>query len=145
MTWINPCVCWAILAANVRPVWGRFDHQRPSFDAAHLWTLLSMAALLITVVIVMYRSRERSRREFETDSPRRLFGELSNAHRLSWSSRRLLKRLAAAHGVSPPTAVFVEPARFDTANLPPDLEKSADRIQSLRKQLFGPPQEAVAS
>lgn len=132
----TPWASWAILAASVRPVWGRFDHQRPGFDAAHLWTLLSMAALLITVVIVMYRSRERSKREFETDSPPRLFGELCHAHRLPWSSRRLLKRLAAAHGVSPPSALFVEPAHFDTAKLPAGLENSAAQVQRLREQLF---------
>lgn len=128
---------WALLAANARPVWGRFDHRRPGFDAAHLWTLLSMAALFITVVIVMYRSRERSKQEFEVDSPRRLFQELCRAHRLPWSSRRLLKRLAAARSVSPPATLFVEPAYFDAANLPPALQRSASQIQSLHRQLFG--------
>jgi hypothetical protein len=127
---------WELIASNTRPIWGRFDHERPEFDNADLWTLVSMAALLIAVAVVAYRSSQRRKQEFTHDSPRQLFRELCRAHRLPLASRRLLKRLAAARHVADPAMLFVNSGHFETANLPENLNPSADEIRKLHERLF---------
>jgi hypothetical protein len=126
-----------LIASSVRPIWGRFDHERFEIEAAHLWMLVSIGALLIAVAVVAYRSSRRRKREFTHESPQRLFRELCRAHGLSFASRRLLKRLAVARGVPNPAILFVDSAHFDAASLPTSLEPMADQIRSLRNQLFG--------
>jgi hypothetical protein len=125
-----------LLAVNARPIWGRFDHERPSFDSTHLWTLVSVAALLIAIAIVVYRSSQRRKQEFTHHSPRRLFRDLCRAHRLPLRSRQLLKRLAFAHGVKEPETLFVNSSYFDAANLPASLRPAADEIRTLHNRLF---------
>jgi hypothetical protein len=123
-----------ILAA--RSVWGRFDHERPRFDATHMWTILSIAALVVGLAVVSYRSSRRARREFDVDSATKLFRELCRAHRLSFGNRQLLKRLAAARSLSDPALLFVEPRHFDITHLPDQLRQSAEQIRRLRDRLF---------
>jgi hypothetical protein len=127
----------ALIASSVRPIWGRFDHERPKFETSDMWMLVSIAALLITAAVVAHRSSRRGQREFTHDSPRLLFWELCRAHKLPLASRRLLKRLAAAHGVSDPAILFVNSTHFDPASLPANLQPAADQIRTLRNQLFG--------
>jgi hypothetical protein len=126
----------ALIAANARPIWGRFDHERPRFDSADVWLLVSASALLIAMAVITYRSSRRRKQEFTHDSPRRLFRELCRRHCLPLASRRLLKRLAAAHGVSDPAILFVNSTHFDAASLPVSLAPMADQIRTLRNQLF---------
>jgi hypothetical protein len=125
-----------IMIVTVRPIWGRFDHERPRFDATHVWTILSLVALIIGLAVVSYRSSRRTKRHFDVDSPTRLFRELCRAHRLSFGKRRLLKRLAAVRSLSEPALLFVEPRHFDIAHLPDELRQSAEEIWRLRDRLF---------
>jgi hypothetical protein len=124
----------AVLA--VRPIWGRFDHERPRFDAEHLWTILSIVALVVGFAVVSYRSSQRAKRPFDVDKSTKLFRELCRAHRLSFGNRRLLKRLAAARNLSEPTLLFVEPRHFEIGQLPDGLCRYADEIRMLRDCLF---------
>jgi hypothetical protein len=128
---------FGLLASNVQPIWGRFDHQRATLESTHLWTLLSITALLIATAIVAYRSSQRRKRQFTHDSPRRLFRELCRAHGLPLASRRLLKRVAAARGIPDPTMLFVISSHFDTTSLPENLRPKANEIRALRNQLYG--------
>jgi hypothetical protein len=128
---------WLIVAGQeYRAVWGRFDHEKPGFTTTHLWTLLSLAALLIATLVVAYRSSRRNKLEFTSDSSRRLFRELCRAHRLTWANRRLLRHLAEARQVAQPADLFVDASCFDTMNLPKRLQPSSREIERLRDQLF---------
>jgi hypothetical protein len=128
---------WLIVAGEeYRAVWGRFDHEQPGFTTTHLWTLLSLAALLIATLVVAYRSSRRNKLEFTSDSSRRLFRELCRAHRLTWANRRLLRHLAEARQVAQPAGLFVDASYFDTMNLPKRLQRSSREIERLRDQLF---------
>ena len=46
-------------------------------------------------------------------SPNRLFLSLCRAHRIAWSDRWLLWRLAASQRLEDPVRVFLEPERLD--------------------------------
>jgi hypothetical protein len=126
---------WLIVAGQEYPaVWGRFDHEQPGLTTTHLWTLLSLTALLLATLVVAYRSSRRNKLEFTSDSSRRLFRELCRAHRLTWADRRLLRYLARR--VAQPADLFVDASCFDTVNLPKRLQPSSREIQRLRDQLF---------
>jgi hypothetical protein len=124
-----------LLAA--RPVWGRFDHQRPAFDATHWLVLVGCLMLFAGFGLAIYRSLQQGKSDFDTDSHAKLFRELCRAHRLSLKNRRRLRRLAAARGIAEPARLFLEPKHFDEAHLPESQQPVADEIRRLRDRLFG--------
>jgi hypothetical protein len=91
----------------------------------------------------MYIGRYIRRFEYlkSYDSPPELFRELCRAHGLSWSTRRLLKRLAAEWQMSSPARLFVEPDRFNAACLPAEWQEpeNAEQLDRLSKKLFDTP------
>jgi hypothetical protein len=98
--------------------------------------ILAAVTLLVIVTIVWQTISRRRQRDFEYDRPARLFTDLCRAHKLNWSSRRLLKHLASARGLKCPTTLFVEPEYFDMTNVPPALKPSAAELRQLRHKLF---------
>jgi hypothetical protein len=116
-------------------VWGRFDHQRPGVGPFEL-IILSAVALLLAGTLIWQIVARRRQREFASNNPTRLFGELCRAHRLDRSNRRLLKQLAAAHGIKSAALLFVEPDYFDMTNVPPALKSLAGELRQLRHKLF---------
>jgi hypothetical protein len=98
--------------------------------------ILAAVTLLVIVTIVWQTISRRRQRDFEYDRPARLFADLCRAHKLNWSSRRLLKHLAAARGLKSPATLFVEPIYFDMTNVPPALKPSAAELRQLRHKLF---------
>jgi hypothetical protein len=93
-------------------------------------------AISLTLILVGRHFR-RFERLKSYDSPPELFRELCRVHRLDWSSRRLLKRLAAEWEMTSPALLFIEPERFNAARLPADWQDRAARLAQLRQQLFG--------
>jgi len=102
------------------------------------WELVILASvtLVVIVTIVWQTISRRRRRDFAYDSPPRLFADLCRAHKLTWSSRRLLKHLATARGLKCPATLFVEPDHFDMTNVPAALKPSANELRQLRHKLF---------
>jgi hypothetical protein len=98
--------------------------------------ILAAVTLLVIVTVVWQTISRRRQRDFEYDRPARLFADLCRAHKLNWSSRRLLKHLAAARGLKFPATLFVEPEYFDMTNVPPALKPSAAELRLLRHKLF---------
>jgi hypothetical protein len=94
-----------------------------------------IAALLVGLWAVLQVSALRGRRG-SYNSPRRLFRSLCRAHRLSWSQRWLLGRLARAHGLAHPAQLFVDPEYFDEPRLAAGLRPKAQRLRQLRDRLF---------
>jgi hypothetical protein len=95
-------------------------------------TILTLAVVAVTAGLLLARMRSN----FQTDSKRGLFNELYRAHGLKASSRRLLKRLAAARGMKNPSALFVEPSHFEADSLPQALQYAVNELQLLRDRLF---------
>lgn len=104
-------------------------------------TLIVTGVLMVICIGLMLAGRYA--RRFESlksyDNSPELFRELCRAHALNWSSRRLLKRLAAEWDLSSPALLFVEPERFNTSRLPAEWRENAARLEQLRKQLFETP------
>jgi len=68
--------------------------------------------------------------------PRRLFLSLCKAHRLRWTDRWLLWRLAAAQKLREPARLFLEPKLFDPARLSTLTPARASQLIELRNTLF---------
>lgn len=113
----------------------RFRRGGSTINPTDLMTVVAVVAIvggLAWLIVRYFKLRERR----NANNPMVLFRELCWAHRLDWASRQLLLALAKANGLTDPGRVFVEPQRFDTANLTPQLASRADRIAALHKQLF---------
>ncbi|MEX2309403.1 MAG: hypothetical protein WD738_17520 [Pirellulales bacterium] len=130
-------LCLLAARQDLHRVWGRFDHQRPGDATDQMIIIAGLSALVALVLLIWLRGARPAHRHFEANSPRRLFHELCHAHGLRFSSRRLLKRLAAARGLAGPALLFIEPKYFDPSSLPPSLKPAANDLQRLRHQLFG--------
>jgi hypothetical protein len=89
---------------------------------AGLWALLQISSL---------GSRRRASR-----SPLRLFLSLCRAHRLSWSERWLLWRIARARGLKNPAQVFLDPEGFRPVGLQGGLGRKAQRLRQIGARLF---------
>jgi hypothetical protein len=113
-------------------VWGRFDHERPTYDLGQILLVLFAAVVVAALGLVLLRWCGR----FRTNSSGALFRELCRAHALSQSSRRTLKRLASARGLTHSSVLFVEPRHFETSDLPPALRDAKVDLGRLRDQLF---------
>jgi hypothetical protein len=118
-------------------VWGRFDNQ-PVTNGIPQWMIIFGVTAILLAAIALFQSVRtlRSRREFWCSSPKRLFQDLCRAHRLKPSSRRLLKKMAAARGLEHAAELFVEPTHFDEANLPAPIQTLARDVRQLRHTLF---------
>jgi hypothetical protein len=101
-------------------------------------TALVAAGLVAICLTLLFIGRYA--RRFENlksyDNAPELFRELCRVHRIDWTSRRLLKRLAAEWEMTCPANLFVEPDRFNTARLPAEWQQNAPQLESLRRQLF---------
>jgi len=117
-------------------VWGRFDRQRPRFGNAELAVIIGATSLLIITMLVSYFRSRRRKLQFLRNSSSHLFNELSAAHGLSRSNRRLIKRLAAARGQKNAAALFVEPDYFEPTKLSASEKISPDALRQLRHELF---------
>ena len=100
------------------------------------WLLpLSIVACAGFAVWLLLRCAKRLQR-WLLNNTGRLFGQLCRAHRLDWTQRRLLRRLANSHGMDHSVRLFLEPDRFTSAALKTELQPFRDQIDRLRRKLF---------
>ena len=121
-----------LLSTGGQEVWGRFDHERPTYGLGQILLVLGAAGVVTALGLVFLRLAGR----FRTSSSRAFFRELCRAHGLSQSSRRTLKRLAAARGLTNPAVLFVEPRHFEANDVPHAIQGAEDELRRLRDQLF---------
>jgi hypothetical protein len=126
-----------VLLATKEMLWGQFGDAGEGTDLNQLFTIMGCTALALLICMGWRLFQERESRTFSANSPARLFRELCAAHKLQRSSRRLLKRLAEARGLTSPSLLFVEPEHFDEATLPANLSASAKDLRQLSERLFG--------
>ncbi len=97
-----------------------------------------LAALLLTAILFAL-SMYHKRNDFSQpgNDPDKLFRELSRAHNLDFSSRRLLRELALAYQLEQPAEVFLQPAALRPDRLPDYLLSKQAEVRALQQQLFG--------
>jgi hypothetical protein len=117
-------------------VWGRFDNERPGISSSQWMILIGVVVLVLLAGMVWRIAKQRSARTFSSDSCAKLFRELCAAHGFRRASRRLLKRLAEARGVSNPAMLFIEPQHFDATSLPVELKSSSKELRQIGEMLF---------
>ena len=94
-----------------------------------------LIAICLTLLLIGRHFRRFERLKSYNSTPE-LFRELCRVHRLDWSSRRLLRRLAAEWEMTSPALLFIEPERFNAARLPEDWQQNAQQLERIRRQLF---------
>ena len=131
-------ICAAVLLAAKEPAGDLGEFRLKDLPDIGPYELLILSSVTVLVVIAMVwrKSSRRRRRDFDYNSPPRLFSELCRAHQLTRSNRRLLKQLAAARNLKSAATLFVEPEYFDLTILPPALKPSAQELRQLRHRLF---------
>jgi hypothetical protein len=105
------------------------------------WETMIVAGVIIAICVTLFligRYFRRFERLKSYDSPPELFRELCRVHKLDWSTRRLLKRLAAEWEMTSPALLFIEPERFNVSRLPMEWHEETTRLEQLREQLFAP-------
>lgn len=135
-----------ILAINVLSVLAQGDYQhmgrrfrRGGGGADSPEFILLVSALVAIAVTAILVSRIIARRQEQGyESAPALFSELCRAHGLKWNSRRILRKLATFHGITP-CQLFVEPDRFAIELQDSKLAKYTAELSQLKNQLFGEP------
>ena len=102
-------------------------------DLLPIVIIMGIIALAIAVGVQLYKRHDYSK---PCDDPRKLFRQLCSAHKLNFSSRRLLLQLASALEMQHPATVFVTPSAFRVSELPPKLQAQQAALQALAKKLF---------
>ena len=128
---------WLWLLAAWRTNWrDPFNGVYFQSNTKEVWTIFIVMGVLVTTALLWQLFTSRAYGRLPSNSPRGLFRELSRAHGLNRIERRLLKRLAAARGLSPPVLIFIQPERFSTVDLPDDLAEHAGEIARIEGILF---------
>jgi len=121
---------------------GGFKGRRIDGDDM-LQGLLALAGIAAAVWALSYLLALQERRRLYS-SPRRLFLSLCRAHRLRWSQRWLLWRVARWQGLRDPARLFVEPQRLAAANVGPALRGKATQLGEIAKKIYAQQSPAPA-
>ncbi len=130
---------WLILLATrqeMHRVWGRFDNERPGTSGSQWMIVIGVVALMVLAGMIWRVATRRSVGTYTSNSSAKLFRELCAMHGLGRASRRLLKRLAEARGLTNPAMLFVEPQYFDARSLPAELKSFAKELRRIGEMLF---------
>ncbi|MCH8045567.1 MAG: hypothetical protein IID44_17795 [Planctomycetes bacterium] len=102
--------------------------------------MLIASAVMVAIVLgiwMLARIAARQDKGQRMNNPWALFRSLAKVHDLDRPSRRMLKQLAVWQRLEHPGRLFVEPERFETVNLSPDLQSQAPAVLALRNRIFG--------
>jgi len=136
---MNEWICYAVLLAQR----GRIDSLSRGFrkppmrldpgNVAVGLLLLAGAILAIWLLVHLLKIQERRGGYISAAT---LFLSLCRAHRVGWSQRWLLWRVARAQQLREPARLFLEPERLDAARLGPALQTYAAALDGLRQRFF---------
>ena len=120
----------------VAEIGDNFPNSGPRLNWSDLWAWGIAAVVAAIVAAVVLHIRKRNDMEQFCDNPWKLFRELCRVHNLDRASQRLLAQVARTRQFPQPAQVFLTPAAFEPANLPPRLRNKGDQLLRLRGQLF---------
>lgn len=122
---------------DMRSLGEGFRGVNAEFNTTKLLTVAACILAICLCLLLFDRLAKRGEHAGDYDSPPELFRELCRIHRLGRSGRRLLKRLATYWGLADPAVLFVEPEFFNSKKLSPELQEDTERVEQVRRQLFG--------
>ncbi len=115
----------------------RFQRAEASISVTQVLVFVAVVAVLS--VVAWRVSRVMAMRDGRSYfSPRRLFRDLCRLHELGWSSRLLPQKLARARQLKDPAQLFLEPAWFEPAKIPPRLRPQQGKLGAIKQRLFAP-------
>lgn len=114
-----------------------FRGRSAQFGTSDFLTVIAILAALGAGMYVLSRVLQRQELPQRSNSPRVLFRELCMAHDLDRNSRRILRQIGRYQRLDHLGRLFLEPERFEPANLSPKLRKNQAMLQALRQKLFG--------
>lgn len=120
----------------IRNIARGMQSRQAQVDVGDLTTALLIFCLFFVSVWGISRLVSRKERAASCLDPRALFRALCRAHQLRRSECQLLRQLAHAHALNQPALLFVEPDRFDAAELGEAWHKQRERLAELRSRLF---------
>ncbi len=109
---------------------------RGRMDLTELLPVALVLVLVAAAIAAVVYVKKRNDFSQHCDDPQRLFRELSKAHNLDRASQRVLQRLADAAQLSQPAELFLQPALFESSQLPQQLRGEEDRLLDLKERLF---------
>ena len=122
---------------------GRLDHltsgfrgRRARFDSDDLATGLLILGGVAVAIWVLSQFLARQEKNKPCNKPGRLFRNLCKAHGLGLADYWLLWRLARYHRLRDPARLFLEPERFDAANLNVAWRARAEQLREIGERLF---------
>lgn len=136
------------LLAELEPVerlTSGFRERQIQMDSGDVMTALLIFSGIAVALWILSRIQYYHTSQASYHSPLMLLLSLCKAHRLAWSQRWLLWRVARQQGLQDPARLFVEPERLDPANVGPVLRLRASQLEAIRRRVFGevPDEEAV--
>jgi hypothetical protein len=139
---MNSTLFPVILAAGrdvFRDMGSGFREKRETFEPTDLipWVIVIVGLFVALTVLSWILARRDKSEHF--NSPRALFRAIAKAHELDRGSRRLLWQLAREQGLAQqPARVFLEPDRFESAQLGAAIRSQHAALAALRAKLFAP-------
>ena len=101
--------------------------------------VLEVLAALVAIAVAAWWGMnvwKRRQGQLPHPHPQRLFAALCSAHRLDRNQRRLIAELAEFHRAAQPGVLFIQPERFDPANLV-GFNGNLQEVKQLDEHLFG--------
>ena len=114
----------------------RFSGPRAKFGTEDAITAIGAIVAVAIVLYFVNRWHNRHSGRHSYNNPQAMFGELCKAHNLDRKTAQLLKRVASWQRLEQPARLFLEPERFEPANLSPELERYSAELLELRSKLF---------
>ncbi len=114
----------------------QFRRGGSTLDLGQLLIWVTVLVLLVAAAsLISNRMARRQKPGYR--SSRRLFHDLCRAHGLDQKKRMLLRQMARYQRLQQPARLFLEPERFDAANLGSVLAARRGEIQRMRDIVFG--------
>jgi hypothetical protein len=119
-----------------------FRSARNEDGSGVMYAILILAGIA-AAIFILWRVFNAQRKRFGSTSPWGLFFSLCQAHKLKWSERWLLWRLAKLKHLTDPGRLFLEPEWYKISRLPAALRPRAVWLGEIRKRLFAGMKEGV--
>jgi hypothetical protein len=125
-----------LFAVRRQDLGGGFRGENNDYDIAEMVIVVSVLAVVISLLYLVDRWIRRRNRIKMYESPTELFRQLCRVHELGRSESQQLKQIAAYWKLVHPGALFVEPDYFRPDKLPADWYERVPQIELLHRKLF---------